>query len=282
MLILQWYTSNMQFAHYYILFLTCFSGLVFLFGACIGSFMDVSRVRASWKKVVRGRSKCQSCKKELCWYELLPIVSYVILWGRCYACKKSIPIYHLASEIVMGLLFVIAFLYALMGGSAYIAGVALLSAIFLVPIVLQDIETMEVPEHLSLVFAYAALIVGIVTGGIGAVLSGVILALPFFLLWLFSSGRAIGLGDAKVAISLGFLLPSLISAVSVFMLSFWVGLVVLLGYILYQLATKGKVTVQKGMQIPLIPCMAVAYFLVLFTGISFIDVMYTVQYMFFV
>ena len=182
----------------------------------------------------------------------------------------------------MGLLFVIAFLYALMGGSVYIAGATLLSAIFLIPIVLQDIETMEVPEHISLVFAYVALIVGILTGGIGAILGGVVLAVPFFLLWLFSSGKAMGLGDAKVAVSLGFLLPSLISAVSVFILTFWVGLVVLLGCILYQLIAKGKVTIRKGMQIPLIPCMAVAYFLVLFTGISFIDLIYTVQYLFFV
>ena len=248
----------------------------------MGSFMDVTRVRASWKKVIRGRSKCQSCKKELCWYELLPIVSYVVLWGRCYACKKSIPIYHLAAEILMGSLFVIAFLYALMGGSLYIAAIAALSAVFLVPIVLQDIETMEVPEHLSLVFAYIALIVGILTGGIAAVLGGVILAIPFFLLWLFSSGKAIGLGDAKVAVSLGFLLPTLISAVSVFILSFWVGLVALFGYILYQLIAKGKVTIRKGMQIPLIPCIAIAYFLVLFTDISFFDVMYAMQYIFFV
>lgn len=272
----------MQIIHYYILFLTCFSGLVFLFGACIGSFMDVARVRASWKKVVRGRSKCGSCKKELCWYELLPIVSYVVLWGRCYACKKSIPIYHLIAEVATGLLFVIAFLYALMGGSLYITGVALLSTVFLVPIVLQDIETMEVPEHLSLAFAYITLVVGIFTGGIGAILGGVVLAVPFFLLWLFSGGKAMGLGDAKVAVSLGFLLPSLIGAVSVFILSFWIGLVVLLGYLLYQLITKGKVTVRKGMQIPLIPCMATAYFLVLFTGISFLDVMYAIQYTLFV
>ena len=182
----------------------------------------------------------------------------------------------------MGLLFVGAFLHALVGGSLYITATVLLSALFLVPIVLQDIEAMEVPEHLSLVFAYVALVFGVLTGGIGAILGGIVLALPFFLLWLFSSGKAMGLGDAKVAVSLGFLLPSLISVVSVFVLSFWVGLVVLLGCMLYQLVAKGKVTVRKGMRIPLIPCIAAAYFLVLFTNISFVDVMYAVQYMFFV
>ena len=272
----------MSYVHYYILFIGCFSGLVFLFGACVGSFMDVARVRASWKKVVQGRSKCRSCKKELCWYELLPIVSYVVLWGRCYACKKSIPIYHLIAEVVMGLLFVISFLYAFMGGAMYGAAVGLLSAIFLVPIVLQDIETMEVPEHLSLVFAYVALVVGLVTGGVGAILGGIVFALPFFLLWLLSSGKAMGLGDAKVAVSLGFLLPSLIGVVSVFMFSFWIGLVAVLVYAACQFVTKGKVSLRRKMRIPLVPCMAVAYFFVLFTGVSFLDVVYTVQYMLFV
>ena len=239
--------------------------------------MDVTRVRASWKKTVRGRSKCRGCKKELCWYELLPIVSYVVLWGRCFACKKSIPRYHLFAELLMGLLFVFTFIYALMGGHPYIVAVSLLSAIFLVPIVLQDIETMEVPEHLSLVFAYIAFVVGIITGGVGAVVGGVVLALPFFLLWLFSSGKAMGLGDAKVAVSLGFLLPSLVHVVSVFLFTFWIGLLVLIGYILYQLVRTGKINVRRGMQIPLIPCMAAAYFLTLFTHVSFLDVVYAVQ-----
>ena len=272
----------MEYVHYYLLFIGCFSGLVFLFGACVGSFMDVARVRASWKKVALGRSKCRSCKKELCWHELLPIVSYVVLWGRCYACKKSIPIYHLVAEVLMGLLFVLAFLYALIGGSLYIAVIVPLSAIFLVPIVLQDIETMEVPEHISLVFAYTAFITGVLTGGISAVLGGVLLALPFFLLWFFSSGKAMGLGDAKVAVSLGFLLPSLISVVSVFLFSFWIGLLVLFGFVIYQLLRKGKMTMKRGMQMPFIPCMVAAYFLVLFTQISFIDVLYAVQNILFV
>ena len=272
----------MEYVHYYVLFITCFAGLVFLFGACIGSFMDVARVRASWKKVVRGRSKCQSCKKELCWYELLPIVSYVVLWGRCYGCKKSIPLYHFAAEVLMGLLFVLAFLYALFGGFPYNAAVMVISAVFLVPIVLQDIETMEVPEHLSLVFAYVALVIGIVTGGISAVLGGIIFALPFFLIWFFSSGKAMGLGDAKVAISLGFLLPSLMGVVSSFLFSFWIGLAVVLGIVLYNLLRKGKVMLRRGMQLPLVPCMAVAYFVVLATGVSFIDVLYAIQYALFV
>lgn len=265
---------------YFLLFVICVSGLVFLIGASVGSFLDVVRIRSSWGKSVRGRSKCRECKKELCWYELLPIVSYVVLWGRCSYCKKSIPVYHLLAEVLMGVLFVLSFLYFLFGGWPYIFIVAVLSSIFLVPIVVEDIERMEVPEHISLVFAYVAFVVGLLTGGVGAVLGGVLLAVPFFLLWFCSGGKAMGLGDAKVAVSLGFLLPSLISVLSVFMLTFWIGMFGLVLYVFYCLVTKGSFSMRRNMHVPLVPSMVVAYFLVLFTGVSFIDVAYTMQWLF--
>ena len=246
----------------------------------MGSFFDVIRVRASWKKSVRGRSKCADCKKDLCWYELLPLVSYVVLWGRCSYCKKSIPIYHLLAEILMGTLFVLGFLYFLLGGSLYIAAIVLVSAIFLVPIVVQDIEQMEVSEHISLVFAYVAFAIGLLTGGVEAVLGGVLLALPFFLLWFCSGGKAMGLGDAKVAISLGFLVPSFIGVISVFLFTFWIGVFGLVLYVVCRLVSVGSFSLHRDMHMPLIPSMAAAYFLVLFTGVSFIDVLYAVQQMF--
>ena len=264
----------------FLLFLICISGLVFFGGAGIGSFLDVVRMRSSWGKSVRGRSKCKECKKELCWYELLPIVSYVVLWGRCSYCKKSIPVYHLMAEVLMGLLFVLGFLHFYFIGSLYIASVIILSAIFLVPIVVQDVERMEVPEHISLIFAYVAFTVGLLTGGVGAILGGVLLALPFFLLWFCSGGRAMGLGDTKVAVSLGFLVPSFLSVISVFLFTFWIGVLGLVLYVCFRLVSVGSFSVRRDMHMPLVPSMVAAYFLVLFTGISFVDVLYTVQRVF--
>lgn len=262
----------MGYVQYVWVFLLCVSGLIFLFGACVGSFLDVVRIRSSWKRSIAGRSRCGSCKKDLRWYEMLPIVSYVVLWGRCYACRTSIPVYHLIAEVLMGLLFVLAFWSLLLTGSAYIALVIAISAVFLVPIVLQDIETMEIPEHLSLVFAYVAFVIGFLTGGVGAVVGGVLFAAPFFLLWFCSSGRAIGLGDAKIAVSLGFLLPSLLGVVSSFMFSFWIGVIVVLLCVVYRFFRTGSIRLCRGVRVPFVPFMAIAYFLVLFTGWSFVDV----------
>lgn len=264
---------------YFLLFLICLLGLLFLLGAGVGSFLDVVRMRSSWGKSMRGRSKCKDCKKELCWYELLPVVSYVVLWGRCSYCKKSIPVYHLVAEALMGTLFILGFLYFLYSGSLYITVLIIVSAIFLVPIVVEDIERMEVPEHISLVFAYVALGIGLLTVGVSAVLGGILLAMPFFLLWFCSKGKAMGLGDAKVAVSLGFLLPSLLSVLSVFLFTFWVGIFGLVLYVFYQLVTTGSFSMRRNMRMPLIPSMAIAYFLVLFTGVSFIDMVDAVQWL---
>ena len=273
--------------YYILLFLVCLCGLIFLVGSSIGSFLDVVRMRASWKESTRGRSKCRDCKKDLCWYELLPVVSYVVLWGRCSYCKKSIPVYHLIAEILMGSLFVLAFLYWLSGGLLLVALVSAVSAIFLVPIVVQDIEQMEVPEHISFVFACVAFTLGFLIGGFSALLSGLLLALPFFLLWFCSRGKMMGLGDAKVAVSLGFLLSAILSPIpiyiftfSVFIFTFWIGLIGLVLYVLYRLIAKGSFSMRRDMHMPLIPSMVAAYFLVLLTEISFLDVTVFLQYLF--
>ena len=252
---------------------------VFLLGAAVGSFMEVVRVRCSWSKTLFGRSYCAKCKKTLHWYELLPLVSYVAQKGKCKECFCSIPIYHIASEVITGLLFVAAFLFS---NSLMMAGIICISAIFLVPLVLSDIERMEVPEHLSLPFAYLTLGIATVTmlenGTMTPVINGMILATPFYLIWLSSAGRAMGLGDAKVALSLGFLLPSVFATLSVFLLTFWVGILGLTLYALHLALTKKKKgKLQKGMRVPLIPSMAIAFYIILFINLSYMDLLLALQ-----
>lgn len=79
--------------------------LGFLFGASLGSFIKVIADRSLLKKNFRGRSYCEHCKKQIRWYDLFPIVSYLILSGRCRYCKKKIHFGYLATEVTAGLLF---------------------------------------------------------------------------------------------------------------------------------------------------------------------------------
>lgn len=79
--------------------------LGFLFGASLGSFIKVWADRSLLKKNFGGRSYCEYCKRQIRWYDLFPIVSYLALSGRCRYCKKKIHFRYLATEVTAGLLF---------------------------------------------------------------------------------------------------------------------------------------------------------------------------------
>lgn len=79
--------------------------LVFLIGCCIGSFVNVIFSRKDWYK---GRSRCDECGYILKWYDLIPVVSFLILGGKCRNCKCKIDRSHLISELMMGAAFLVS------------------------------------------------------------------------------------------------------------------------------------------------------------------------------
>lgn len=85
---------------------------VFIIGAILGSFYLVIGTRLPLKEnVITGRSRCDSCKKELKWYELIPLISYIIQLGKCRNCGKKISKEHLIMELATGILFLVGYLY---------------------------------------------------------------------------------------------------------------------------------------------------------------------------
>jgi len=86
--------------------------LLFLLGLIIGSFLSVvvERLEEDSSSIVTGRSRCPKCKKELKSYDLVPVLSFFILKGRCRYCKEKISSFYPTIEILTGLLF--ALLYA--------------------------------------------------------------------------------------------------------------------------------------------------------------------------
>ena len=80
--------------------------LLFIIGACLGSFFLVVGKRLPINEdVLFSRSRCDKCKKELKWYDLIPIFSYVFLKGKCRYCGEKISPLNLIVEIFMGLFF---------------------------------------------------------------------------------------------------------------------------------------------------------------------------------
>src|SRR3989339_1306488 len=87
-----------------------FSVFVFLFGAVVGSFLNVVKLRLNTgQSVVSGRSKCFTCAKKLKWHELLPIASFVFLRGKCSACKAKVSWQYPLVETITGIIFVLLF-----------------------------------------------------------------------------------------------------------------------------------------------------------------------------
>ncbi|MFZ1812597.1 MAG: prepilin peptidase, partial [Candidatus Saccharimonadales bacterium] len=81
-----------------------------LLGLCFGSFVNalVWRIRKK-RDIVRERSECTHCHHILAWYDLVPVVSYLLLRGRCRYCRKPIDDTPL-TELATALLFVISYL----------------------------------------------------------------------------------------------------------------------------------------------------------------------------
>ena len=70
-------------------------------GALWGSFANVCIYRLpSNKGIVTGRSYCPKCKKKIVWYDNIPLISYLVLNGKCRQCKKKIPIQYSLVEFL--------------------------------------------------------------------------------------------------------------------------------------------------------------------------------------
>lgn len=120
---------------------------IFILGACIASFVMAMTYRADKeekiKKTLTSRSHCDNCKKNLRWFELIPIFSYIIFLGRCPRCKKKIPFIYTLGEILLGISFVIIYKTYLFNIWYYLFASILLSLSFF------DYISKSIPQKLA-------------------------------------------------------------------------------------------------------------------------------------
>ncbi len=219
--------------------------IFFSFGLIIGSFLNVIIFRLNTGKSLGGRSACMSCRNTLSWYELVPLMSYLALWGRCKNCQTKISWQYPLVELLTGLTFAILFwkLFALAGQEIlFVSGstfaityfyYALMSSILIV-ITAYDIKHKVIPDMLALLLAVLAFgglflfqdfVFSLHLPTVLEMLTGVLISLPFALLWLVSRGRWMGLGDAKLLVGLGWVL-GLSRVLSALALAFWGGAII--------------------------------------------------------
>lgn len=179
--------------------------IVFIFGAMIGSFLNVVIYRIpKGESIVFPASKCQSCQNALKWWHNIPIFSWLFLKGKCYFCKEKISAQYPIVEFLTGVIFVA--LYFKLGLVWYLPFIAA-SCAALLALVMIDFKYMAVPDNVN----FAALIFALVQPEfLMALLYASIAAGGLYLIGLLSSllarKQAMGGADVIVAGTMGALL----------------------------------------------------------------------------
>lgn len=244
---------------FYSLLATNYLLFFFLLGLCVGSFLNVviNRLNAG-ESFLSGRSHCPNCKTDLKWFELVPLLSFVFLAGKCRTCGAKISWQYPSVELATGLLFMGAAYFILPSGFSfenldYFAALKLaywlvLVSLFVVMFV-YDLKHYIIPNQtvypaISLALAFS-IFETIWRGGRlfalhspsgGGLFSAFLAAGFFFSLIVISRGEWMGMGDVKLALAMGFFLgwPAILPALA---FAFFSGSIV--GLLLVFLQKKG-------------------------------------------
>lgn len=247
---------------------------VFLLGLCVGSFLNAFVYRLEkGESAFKGRSYCPKCKHQLSWIDLIPVLNFLFLKGRCRYCKKPISFQYPIVELSTGLLFAaLLLLLNPQNASQYISfALFLFIASGLVAIFVYDLKHFLIPDVVVYPLIGASLLFlsvkSMEQGTLNPLVSGIASALGaagfFFMLFLVSKGTWMGFGDVKLALFMGLFLgwPLILPAL---FLSFFLG--ALVGIVLILLKKK-----KWKSQVPFGPFLITGTFLALFFGKELVD-----------
>jgi leader peptidase (prepilin peptidase) / N-methyltransferase len=178
--------------------------LVFLPGLAVGSFLGVVASRVPLRRsVVHPGSACMSCEAPIRWYDNVPVLSYVLLRGRCRRCGIRIPPRDLAIELATALLLVGCVLAFGLTAKAAAAGIACAA---LVVVTATDLERRIVPNRVVLPAGAAVLLLQTVSHPSPEWSIGAVGAAGFLFLAALAYPGGMGMGDVKLALLIGALL----------------------------------------------------------------------------
>jgi leader peptidase (prepilin peptidase)/N-methyltransferase len=238
------------------------AAIAFVPGLALGSFLNVVAARVPLRRsVVHPRSACMSCATPLAWYDNLPVVSYLLLRGRCRSCGTSIPSKYPLVELGTALLVgacVLAF-----GLTAY-AAVAAFFCATLVAVSVTDFEQRIIPNRIVLPAAAIVLLAQTALEPSPEWVLGALGASLFLFLAALAYPAGMGMGDVKLALLLGAMLGRTVAvAMMIAMIAALVPAVVLL-------ARHGSAARKMG--IPFGPFLALGGVVTLFAGEWILDV----------
>ena len=269
---------------------TVFGIFIFMIGICVGSFLNVVVLRLEKSENLGGRSYCPKCKHSLAWFDLIPVLSFLFLWGKCRYCGAKISIQYPIIEMSTALIFLLIFNFQFLILNQFEI-FEFLNLIFLlyvasslIVIFAYDLRHYLIPDKVL----FPAIVISIMyrifeilnfshwnlfgIWDLGFGISGPLLSYPFaavlasgfFLtIYLVSRGRWMGFGDVKLAVLLGLILGFPNILVGLF-LAFFIGAI--LGIALMILQKRNLKS-----QLPFAPFLIFGTFLAMFWGQGLLD-----------
>ncbi len=195
--------------------------LAFVFGLLWGSFANVVIYRVPrGQSVIRPRSQCPRCQRPIAWYDNIPLVSYLVLRGRCRGCGQPIGVRYLVIELLAGVLAFSLYTQFVIQPLAEGGGLSLVTwllwfifGLALLIVTYTDLDLWVIPNAVVLPVAAVGLLAALVDPnwlGVPAAEAGIAAALGYSLIWgmrwLYKKLRnleALGLGDAKLLLMVG-------------------------------------------------------------------------------
>lgn len=206
--------------------------MIFIFGLVFGSFFNVVGYRIpNNMSIIFPESHCPNCNHKLKFYELIPVLSYVFLKGKCKKCKKRISIFYPFFELLTGILFLLSYLVFGFNIKFFIS-ITFISILIIISI--SDIKYYIIPDEV-LITGFILLLIefiinmlinklGIFNGLIKPILNGLG---SFAILYLFKAlgdfmfkKESLGGGDIKLMFIIGLVLGFDMSLVTLFISSF--------------------------------------------------------------
>jgi prepilin signal peptidase PulO-like enzyme (type II secretory pathway) len=230
-------------------------------GMFLASFYNVLAIRLPVKKTLLGRSECPFCNHTLRPVDIIPILGYVINKGRCHFCSERISIRYLIVEIIGGFSFVLG--YYMFGYSWQYAVYLLFFSILLIE-ALIDMEKKIILDRIWIFGLVPLVVLRIFQGEFFVYLlsSAILFTTMFLISWTaqkIMKREALGGGDVKLYIFIGFALTWILGFLSIFLAS-------LFGFF-YGITKKSK----SNKEIPFVPFIGIGAIVSFLYGNMMID-----------
>lgn len=200
--------------------------VICVFGCVMGSFINVLAVRLSNNEsILWPSSHCHSCTHKLRWYELIPVISYLIQRGKSRCCKTRIPVSYLVVEVVTAVLYMVS--YHSFGFSYdYIISLVFISS--LIVVIVSDIEYMIILDEVIASSSILIILLQLMFFGldytVDKIVAGILAFFTMFMIKLIGDRlfkkESMGGGDIKLMFLFGIVIGYALSICDIFLATF--------------------------------------------------------------